>query len=396
VTVSPVYFAYVGEQQVGPLTRTDLETRASRGEIREEDLVWETGTLGWVKAGEIIDYDLIRYAGRSLTGELRLDRSGVSSPPSEPRSGPAKTIGAIFSDLRSLSLSELVPISRLLDPETLGMPASWVLLVFGLGPLFLGTVLEDPGIRVRLFNAGTGALWLAFFIAAFRNGRHSIRLGLAAFLSTSLLGVLLISVLQGLPPMSWLHAWLGSGISFVPMLAGFTFGVSLPQELGKAAILAVLLRSFGHVKEPEDGMFHGLMAGLGFGIYEAVIYGEWVSPRNAGHMLPEAGALTLSLYAAFVANVVRMVSLSLLHAVWTAIAGYFIGLSFVAQKKPAAILLIGFSVPILLHGLYSTFLASGLGFFAFLVATLSLLLFLSYRQNAGRILAEIRKPVTPG
>jgi RsiW-degrading membrane proteinase PrsW (M82 family) len=80
-----------------------------------------------------------------------------------------------------------------------------------------------------------------------------------------------------------------------------------------------------------------------------------------------------------------------LHTVWTAIVGYFICLSFTAQRKTNAVLLIGLLIATVLHGCYDAFLSAQAGFAAFCVAALTLLLFLFYRRNADRVIAEVRR-----
>ncbi|MCG3194733.1 MAG: hypothetical protein DIJKHBIC_03998 [Thermoanaerobaculia bacterium] len=394
VTASPVYFVYVGERQIGPLTRADLEARAARSEIGTEDLVWETGTLGWVKAAEVVDFDLIRYAGRASPAEGPPRREARSADPPVSRSFLAR-VRDFVSDLGSLPGKEIVPLSRLLDPESLGVPASWVLLVFGLGPLFLGTVLEEPGIRVRLFNAGCGALWLTFFVAVWRRGRVPIRPGLLGLFLAVLASVLLVTFLPGLPPVSWLAARLGPSASFSLNLAGYLLVLAPLQELGKAALTLFLARALSRERDLEVSTFQGVMTGLGFGLYEAAVFTDWAAPGLLVFPLGDKTSIALAFQAAFVSGIVRMISLPLLHGVWTGMTGYFVGFSYLSGKRPAAILLAGLSIPIALHGSYRAFLASGFGFFAFLCALMSLLLFLAYSRNARKSVDEAPRPVPP-
>lgn len=393
MTVGPVFFVYVGERQIGPLTRADLEARASRGEVGTEDLVWETGTLGWVKAGEVIDFDLIRYAGDAAAPGVAAPREQRAGVP--PRGSAASRIGALLDDFRSLSLSEMVPLSRLLDPETLGRTASWILLVFGLSPLFLGTVLEDPVIRIRLFNLGCGALWLAFFLAVLKPDRISVRPGLAGFLTAAVVAVLFVSILARVPPLAWLHHRIGPGASVVLNLACYLGALAPLEELAKAGIVLLLARHVLPARDTESCMFLGLMTGLGYGIYEATVFSDWAA---SGLLVLPAGdraSIVQAFQAAFVSGVVRMATLPLLHAAWTGMAGYFVGLSFASNGRPAATLVAGLSIPIVAHGLYRGFLASGLGFFAFLVAGLTLLLLLAYGRNASRPLPDSPRAIPP-
>jgi RsiW-degrading membrane proteinase PrsW (M82 family) len=273
----------------------------------------------------------------------------------------------------------------------LGAPVAWILLVFGLAPLLVGSLVEDPTLRVRLFNFGCGALWTVFFVTAFKTKRQSLRLGVSVFFATGIFGIFMVSLLQGIPPLSWLYSLVSPDRPFVVRLVAYVGGVGLLEELGKGAILILLARLLGGLDDLSDGVFYGLMSGLGFGVYEAVAYTEWVNPRQAATLTWLSGSPTIGLYAYFVSSVIRIVSLPLLHAVWTAIVGYFIGLSFSAKRKTNAVLMLGFLIAATLHGVYDAFLSANAAFLAFVVAAVSLLLFLAYCRNASRVLAEIRR-----
>jgi RsiW-degrading membrane proteinase PrsW (M82 family) len=288
---------------------------------------------------------------------------------------------SLASDVSSFSFSEILPLGRLLDPETLGKPVAWVLLLFGLGPLVIGSVVEDPLLRVRLFNFSCGALWTAFFVAAFKTERQLLKLGIAAFFATGVFGLLFVSVLQGVPPLSWIYLLLEPSRPFPVRVLAYIFGVGLLEELGKGLILVLLARVIGGLKDTADGVFYGLMSGLGFGVYEAIAYTEWVNPHQSHVLSVFAGSPTIGLYGYFVASVVRVVSLPLLHAVWTAIVGYFIGLSFSARRKTPAPLILGLLIAAVLHGLYDAFQSADSPLVALAVAAFSLLLFLSYRST---------------
>lgn len=358
----PVWFAYARGERLGPMDAEALRVLARRGELGPEDLVWEGGTPEWVPARVVLPFD---------------------PAPAPPR------VGGLLDDLASFSFRELVPLGRLLDPGTLSSPAAVVLLLFGLAPLVVGTLVEDPRLRVRLFNFGCGALWTAFFVLAFKTERQSLKTGVAAFFATGVLGILVVSVLQQVPPVSWLYGLTASGAWPVRLVA-YVLGVGVLEEAGKGLVVWFLVRS-GTVRDPSDGVFYGLLSGLGFGVYEAVAYTEFVNAREAAALSWRAGSSAIGLYGYFVATAVRIVSLPLLHAVWSALVGYFLGLSLAARRSGRAVLLFGLALAAVLHGLYDAFLSGGLPFLSVAVAALSLLLFLAYRGSAHRLLAEVRR-----
>jgi RsiW-degrading membrane proteinase PrsW (M82 family) len=384
---APLYFAHTGGRQIGPITYAELDELAARGELAPTDLVWESGTPEWVPASRLL----------SFTPRAAPAPPGPPVPlpprPARPGAPPRErvTFRSVVDDLTSFSFAEMVPLSRLYDPQTLGSKTAWVLLVFGLGPLLLGTLVEDALLRVRLFNFGCGALWTVFFAAAFKTARQSLRLGVVVFFATGIFGILFVSVLQNVPPLSWLYLLIAPERPFPLRLVAYVWGVGLLEEVGKGLILLLLARALGGLADAADGVWYGLMSGLGFGVYEAVAYTEWVNPHEANVLSMATGSPTVGLYAYFITSVVRTVSLPLLHAVWTAIVGYFVGLSFSARRKTNSVLLIGLLIATVLHGLYDAFLSAGMGLVAFLIAALTLLLFLSYRRNADRVVAEVRR-----
>lgn len=378
-----VYYAAPAGQQVGPLSFAELDAMARAGKLSPEDLVWESGTPDWIPASRVLAFAPSSPPPAPV----------APLPPRPPRAASVTAgdrVRSLLDDLGSFSFSEIVPISRVFDPETLGKPVAWILLVFGLGPLILGSVVEDPQLRVRLFNFGCGALWTAFFAATFKTERQSLRLGVAVFFATAIFGVLFVSILQQVPPLSWLYALLTPDRPFVVRVVSFVFGVGVLEEVGKGLILLVLARALGGLENTADGMFYGLMSGLGFGVWEAIAYTEFVNTRQATSLTFGTGSISVGLYAYFVSSVVRIVSLPLLHAIWTGIVGYFIGLSFAVKRKTNAVLLIGLLIAAVSHGLYDAFLTTqGAGPLALVIAALSLLLFLAYWRNADRLLAEV-------
>lgn len=385
-----VYFAHAGGEQLGPLTREELDALARSGRLQPSDLVWESGSPEWVPAATLVFFGpppepaAPAAEAPAAPAAAGAPASFLPPPPAPAPPSVGDRLRGVLHDISTFSFSELVPLGRLVDPEALGTPASWVLLVFGLAPLLVGTVVEDPLLRVRLFNFGCGALWAAFFVVAFKTGRQSLRLGIAVFFASGIFGVLFVSVLPAVPPVSWLHSLLGPERPFAVRLLAATGGVALPEELGKGLILLLLARRLGGLSGPSDGVFYGLMSGLGFGVWEAMMYAEWVNPRQATALTFEAGSISLGLYSYFVGSVVRVASLPLLHAVWTAIVGYFVGVSFAAPRKTAAVLSVGIGIAVALHGPYEAFLSQRMPLAAFALATLSVVLFLAYRRNAER------------
>lgn len=348
---------------------------ADDGRLRPNDLVWESGTPEWVGA----------------SGRFSFAAAAPPPLPPLPRASAAaarEPLGARVSrDLAAFEPAELLPLARVGDPEVLGVPATWLLLAFGLAPLFVGAVVEDPAVRVRLFRLLVGAAWAVFLAAALRAGRAAPRLGIAAFSGGGLLAALLLTLLPGVPPLSWLLALAEPSRPFALRLLGHLLADGLVQEGLKLALLLLLARLLGGLEDAADGVYAGLLLGAGFGLWEAAVTSGWSAPRDGG-LLALVREPTEGLEAIFVAGLARALAAPPLHAAWGAIAGYFAGLA--AQRKAPAVLILGLSLAALLHALTAALRADGRGLAAFLAAALSLLALLAFRRGAEILSARPR------
>jgi len=148
--------------------------------------------------------------------------------------------------------------------------------------------------------------------------------------------------------------------NFMLSFLGFTCGVGFCEELTKALPILLYYRNNDHLRWRGACMW-GLASGVGFGVAEGLIYsGDYYN-----------GVSTGGIY------VVRFVSCVALHAVW---AGA-VGITAYNQRGMCAgemswgdialLLLIVLGVPMVLHGLYDTFLKRDLNTWALLTAAAS-------------------------
>ena len=157
---------------------------------------------------------------------------------------------------------------------------------------------------------------------------------------------------------------------------GYIFGVGVPEEACKALILFYIARR-GAAQAPQAMLFYGLMAGLGFGIYEGV---DYQMERN----------LRFSHFASeyYLLNMLRLTTLPFLHAIWTGIAGYFIGFAHLYPQRKRGLLIVAIGLPALLHGFYDTFSTSVLGLFFALLSVFALYLYLAKTVELEKVLKE--------
>ncbi|MFI5181423.1 MAG: GYF domain-containing protein [Thermoanaerobaculia bacterium] len=427
----PVYFAFTGGRQIGPLHFAELADLAARGVLQPEDLAWKSGTPEWVPASQLLAFPKPKLAPAPLEMPA-LQQPGpddVGVPPAPAVSTSARAAGPVpapgkwprvkmtkGSDDPGLSLEEtgakkaagddalaeaeeapsqapsrlaaLLPFRRLNDAAVLGSPVTWSLVFFGVGPLLVSAVAEDPLLRIRLFDFGCGALWVAFFYWAYRTETATTRTILAVFFGSVLFSLLYFGLLEGWPPISALQAAssdAGLATRFLASLAG----TALVQELGKVALFILIARALGELNGSGDGLFFGLIAGAGFGLCASIVRSS--SLGLAGEKLLRGATETpvAALYAAFLGAAVQTLTFPFLHAVWSAIAGSFVVGGFPSRGRPAAPgrIVLGLALAVVLHALYEALTPPATAFFSVLVAAAALALFLALRRDAEERLA---------
>ncbi|HSB36341.1 MAG TPA: GYF domain-containing protein [Thermoanaerobaculia bacterium] len=433
----PVYFAFTGGRQIGPLQFAEMADLAARGVLSPDDLAWKSGTPEWVPAQQLLAFTKRKS---SASREAFGSPADASRPPEDPpaavpapRTGPgpkavpgdraAPSTPAPAADAgpeqwKRVSLSRAsddpglsvaasaaegetdgetgagatpeptwrrvsasFSLSRLGDAAILGSPVTWTLVFFGLGPLALAAVIEDPVLRIRLFHFGCGSLWMAFFYVAFRPEADVTRATLALFFGAALFGVLYFGLLRRLPPVSTLAPFAEPARHVGWRLLSALGGVALVQELGKAAILAVAGRVGSGEKNGRLGFFYGLVVGTSFGLFASAFEARGI-PAVENALLRGAESPSTALYSWFVASVVAAASRPFLHGLWTAVLGFFLVSAVSGSRRPGRRVALGLAVPIGLHGLYNAFSSGVTAVLAVAVAAVSLGVFLQVWRAA--------------
>jgi RsiW-degrading membrane proteinase PrsW (M82 family) len=221
-----------------------------------------------------------------------------------------------------------------------------------LSGLFTGVI----GILLLL-----GVQWIAFAGFRFRGGGKAIIIFI-------ILKFIAFSYLAALDP----------DCGFVLSLLGFTFGVGLLEELTKALPMFAKSDKLGW----REAIAWGLASGVGFGVSEGISY--------AGSFYN--GVTGADIY------LIRFTSCVALHAIWAAAVGISIyrakaAIAAVTETSSIAwaVLKVLF-IPMLLHGLYDTFLKKDMPGAAFLTALFSFA-WLAYQIE--RALCEEERGVNP-
>jgi RsiW-degrading membrane proteinase PrsW (M82 family) len=198
----------------------------------------------------------------------------------------------------------------------------------------------------------------------------------------------------------------GSTSSLVPSI----ITVGIPEELAKAVpvlVIALIYRS-SHGLQPRDYLFLGAVSGLAFGAAEVVHYftvnGVTDFYTTVRAALPSINQLirtghspSVSLFAVLIAPVRyfildfvwRFVTDPIVHACWSGLTGYFIGLAATRRHHWITVAWIGLVAAAILHGLNDWSRVNGRPVWI-LVAIVSGVLFLGYAKVGSR--ADVPPP----
>lgn len=290
-----------------------------------------------------------------------------------------------------------------------GAVSPWI-FVFGLAPMVFGFFQEFMGVRFShtawLFSAYFCVLW-AWILGALTGGVESMwRRGLGYGLFTAFVGIVMLFTWQAIPWVRALYAGTQTN-SAVFQLLGFVFGVGLFEELCKVSPVLLFGLQARTLKTGGHGLYWGMMSGLGFAMSEGVQYtvDYWSSAVGMGAShIQECIEKATDLYGtvqhdAFltkfqgllpmmfeqygsivVAQLIRFMSLPLLHAAWAGVVGYAAAVA--VRNSQWSVLFGGLGLSALLHGLYNFFSP---GVLSLVTATISIALTLGLMAHEQRI-----------
>ena len=117
---------------------------------------------------------------------------------------------------------------------------------------------------------------------------------------------------------------------------------------------------------------------FGFGVFEGVQYQMGVNAE-------------LEYSSSFFMNIARLTSLPFLHAIWCAIAGYFISFANLYPKYRISLYFLAIAIPAVIHGLYDTFCGSYLGMLIALPITFTgVIMLMTYLKQGVNYQSKLR------
>lgn len=307
---------------------------------------------------------------------------GKSTPGEETFAAQAK------EDLRQMLPHLLLPVDEFKSFRWLENKKALALAGIGLLPLCIFAFYGDPRSMNNAFWAMAlyfSVLWAMFFHHVFPTPEAKVSTSVLCFFGTGILAISVLLQIHRVWPLSEVISWTRAD-NVIARWIGYLLGVGLPEEACKAAMVIVVARRYGPLT-PQALLFYGLMSGLGFGIYEGV---EIYQKRQNVHYSTHIGEY-------YLLNVLRLTTLPFLHAIWTGMAGYFIGFAERFPERRRGLLIVAIGLPAVLHGMYDALSISSrlLPLLVALVSVLALNLYHAKTVDLERVL-DAKRGATPG
>ncbi|MDR2986660.1 MAG: PrsW family intramembrane metalloprotease [Nocardiopsaceae bacterium] len=311
--------------------------------------------------------------------------AGPGMAPPGYGSGPAVPAqpGIPLSQLYMGSFFEtLIPVKSWLHDRGWRQGLRLLIIPYALLPLIFlqifstSTSLSSPGWAYSLYIAPLWLLTFWYLIRPPQIGKLEIGIGIGIVIWT----------------IAWLHAvtiYLNDHFAnprTVPgsLVVGYNEEITKALPVLVAAILVLQIRK--QKLDPRTWFLMGTVAGLTFGIVEQSIYTPAALIQIHGaRAVSEADLGVLSF--AF-----RVFVDGFQHAVWAGVSGFFIGIAINYRRRRIPLLLLGISIPAILHALndYTLTIFSTV-WVGVLVQALSLVLFLGYTLSASTIERRVRR-----
>jgi RsiW-degrading membrane proteinase PrsW (M82 family) len=173
--------------------------------------------------------------------------------------------------------------------------------------------------------------------------------------------------------------WTSSNDLVVGILAN-TLLVGVVEELLKAAPLIFAFLQRRTPTTPRAAAFLGGVSGLAFGVAEAVQYSFMYSQGQQNGQLNYGSYLAVQL--------LRFISSPLLHALWSSVVGYFIGLAATFPTRSRALVVVAIGAMATIHGLFDEFSDTWI---SIVICLFSLILFVGYSRTADQIMERMHK-----
>ena len=318
-------------------------------------------------------------------------------------------IGAVVKttvkEFKSLDYGFLMPFKKIFSPQLLRKKAVRWVFAFGLFPLillYMKTTFDWSFEGSSWWIGGYFCLfWATYFHGILHPDANVWKRSVKWAIFTIVIGLPILLFAQHLPIIKTFYAGTESK-SVVYRLLGFVLGVGIFEETCKALPLLIFALRKKERLSLKSGIFLGMMSGFGFALAEVVQYSVryWTESASVSalaiatavdnstdyygrihasafsdqmkEVLPKLVELSGNL---LLVQIVRFMTLPLLHACWAGVVGWFIATASRRSGNPWPIVVVGILFMAALHGTYDVFSDSIIGI---VLAAISLLVFMGY------------------
>ena len=407
-------------QQLRPLGEDVTKEKIAADEVSLTD--FDAGE----KHGSAIPQEALPATpGEETSDPLGADPARVFNMRDASDMGIGRAIKSAAGEFRSLEYSTLLPVGRIFSGAVLKKRAVRWVVFFGLMPL-LFLVLKKAfewsfEQSAWLFGAYFCFFWALYFHGLLEPTGNIWRRGLKWAAFTVLVGIPTLLAAQTLPLIRGFYAHANAGFadtSFIYRCFGFIFIVGLLEETCKALPLLLFSLRKNESLSKRNGMFLGMMSGFGFAVSEVVTYSVqyWNTSAQVSAQLfadsihqstnwlgmVDTDALAerindnlpalVEFYGDMVlSQIVRFMTLPLLHAIWTGVVGWFVAVSCQRSKSRWPVVVVGILLMAVVHGLYDTFSASLLGVG---IAAMTILIFMTYLIQGDKEVESTESPMS--
>ena len=171
--------------------------------------------------------------------------------------------------------------------------------------------------------------------------------------------------------------------SLLPWILGVGYAEEITKALPVLAAALVLLKWRKVKLDVRMWMFLGTIGGLAFGVAESAKYvGLYLAAGN------QEQGVAIQVILSFA---VRVFLDGFQHAVWAGISAFFIGMGVNYRRRRIPLIIIGISIPAVLHGLNDWAASLSNQWLWIAVGALSLILFMGYTMSAASIEQQVRQ-----
>lgn len=136
-------------------------------------------------------------------------------------------------------------------------------------------------------------------------------------------------------------------------MPSYIFWAAITEEIVKFFCVYMIAIRSPEFDEPVDGMIYMICAALGFAAIENILFLFKIIPE--GNLFQ---ATSRQLVVAYQTIALRSIGATLLHALSSAIVGYFLAMSWFFQNHKKKLIVIGLAIGSLFHFAFNVFLSN--------------------------------------